>query len=126
MTQSTTTAWNGAQLLAGLQAASIWLEQHVGEVNALNVFPVPDGDTGTNMHLTMTAALKDVAPSAIREHACQADRTPGVAGNRGNSGVILSQIIRGFSDGLAGKDEVTPLRSARHCNRRPIAPIKPS
>src|SRR4051812_27755405 len=106
MTLSTTTAWNGAQLLAGLQAASIWLEQHVGEVNALNVFPVPDGDTGTNMHLTMTAALKDVAPQPSASMLARQIERQALRGARGNSGVILSQIIRGFSDGLAGKHEV--------------------
>ena len=54
--------WDGAQLLSGLVAAARWLEQHADAVNALNVFPVPDGDTGTNMALTLIGAVQDVAP----------------------------------------------------------------
>ncbi|MFN8570382.1 MAG: hypothetical protein U0Z44_23200, partial [Kouleothrix sp.] len=55
-------SWDGVQLLAALAAAARWLEQHAEHVNALNVFPVPDGDTGTNMSLTLSGAIKDVAP----------------------------------------------------------------
>lgn len=98
--------WDGTQLLAGLQAAATWLEQHVGEVNALNVFPVPDGDTGTNMHLTMTAALKDVAPQASASVVAKQIERQALRGARGNSGVILSQIVRGFSEGVTGKEAI--------------------
>ncbi len=94
---------DGTLLLRGLEAAAHWLDQHVGEINALNVFPVPDGDTGTNMHLTLSAAVKDVQvqPSA----AAVADQVyrKALMGARGNSGVILSQIIRGFAEGIGGK-----------------------
>jgi DAK2 domain fusion protein YloV len=99
-------AWDGAQLLAGLQAAATWLEQHIGEVNALNVFPVPDGDTGTNMHLTMTAAIKDVAPQPSATAVAKQVERQALRGARGNSGVILSQIIRGFSEGMSGRETV--------------------
>ncbi len=104
MAQGNVVAWDGTQFLAGLQAAATWLEQHVGEVNALNVFPVPDGDTGTNMHLTISAALKDVAPQAGAANVAKQVERQALRGARGNSGVILSQIIRGFSEGVAGKD----------------------
>lgn len=99
-------AWDGAQLLAGLQAATRWLEQHIGDVNALNVFPVPDGDTGTNMHLTMTAALNNIAPQHSATAVVKQIERQALRGARGNSGVILSQIIRGFNEGIAGKETI--------------------
>ncbi len=104
--------WDGTQLLAGLEAATTWLEQHVGEINALNVFPVPDGDTGTNMHLTMTAAIKNVAPQHSTSAVAKQVERQALRGARGNSGVILSQIIRGFSDGVAGKETIDASRLA--------------
>ena len=106
MPQPLATTWDGPQLLEALQAATAWLEQYVGEVNALNVFPVPDGDTGTNMHLTMTAAVKDVAVQPSASAVAKQIERQALRGARGNSGVILSQIIRGFSEGLAGKDTI--------------------
>jgi hypothetical protein len=95
---------DGAHLLAGLQAAAHWLEQHVGEVNALNVFPVPDGDTGTNMHLTLSAAVAGVASDPSAGRVADQVYRKALMGARGNSGVILSQIIRGFAEGVAGKN----------------------
>ncbi len=78
-------------------------------INELNVFPVPDGDTGTNMTLTITAAAKEVA--AITEptfaNVTKAMSTGSLRGARGNSGVILSQLIRGLCKGLEGKEEIT-------------------
>jgi len=77
-------------------------------VNALNVYPVPDGDTGTNMLHTMRSALayaRNAAPEAGAVAAAAAQGA--LMGARGNSGVILSQIIRGLKDALAGKDEIT-------------------
>jgi DAK2 domain fusion protein YloV len=103
MAHSDAATWDGKQLLAGLQAATRWLEQHVGEVNALNVFPVPDGDTGTNMHLTMMAAIKDVPAQASAAAVAKQVERQALRGARGNSGVILSQIIRGFSEGVTGQ-----------------------
>ncbi len=78
------------------------------EIDALNVFPVPDGDTGTNMNLTMSSGAKDVFnknDSSIGQVAKDFARGL-LMGARGNSGVILSQIFRGFAEGLAGKTEV--------------------
>ncbi|MDD2251948.1 MAG: DAK2 domain-containing protein [Dehalococcoidales bacterium] len=82
--------------------ATDWLEKSVAEVNALNVFPVPDGDTGTNMLLTMHSALdevKDPANATVAEVSKSMSRGA-LMGARGNSGVILSQIIAGISRGL--------------------------
>ncbi len=78
------------------------------EIDALNVFPVPDGDTGTNMNLTMSSGAKDVFnknDTSIGQVAKDFARGL-LMGARGNSGVILSQIFRGFAEGLAGKTEV--------------------
>lgn len=76
-----------------------WLEQHAPNINAMNVFPVPDGDTGTNMLLTMRSAIKEVANQANASAADIARKISrgAVMGARGNSGVILSQILSGFA-----------------------------
>lgn len=87
-----------------LEAGLAWLEQHSAAINALNVFPVPDGDTGTNMLLTLQSAYKEVATSP-EESVCeiaQAAAYGALMGARGNSGVILSQILRGFAHGIEG------------------------
>ena len=97
---------DGHSLLSSLRAGSAWLERHVAQVNALNVFPVPDGDTGTNMSLTMRAALAEVGDrsySSVSELA-RVVAHGALMGARGNSGVILSQILRGFARALDGKD----------------------
>src|SRR5438094_1789532 len=85
--------WGGRELLAAFASASAWLSSRAGAVNALNVFPVPDGDTGTNMSLTLQAALKE-AQERGGDHAgavAQAIAHGALMGARGNSGVILSQ-----------------------------------
>jgi DAK2 domain fusion protein YloV len=98
---------NGRHFLEALQSATSWFEQELDGVNALNVFPVPDGDTGTNMHLTMVAAIKDVAPADHLGQVAERIYKNALMGARGNSGVILSQILRGLAQGLG------PLESAR-------------
>lgn len=82
------------------QAALAALEQHEAAINALNVFPVPDGDTGTNMVLTMRSAWAEVADSNETHvgRMAQAVAYGALMGARGNSGVILSQVWRGFAD----------------------------
>lgn len=78
-------------------------------VNALNVFPVPDGDTGTNMSMTFKAAVKEIEninTKSIGEVSKKLAKGA-LMGARGNSGVILSQILRGFSKGLDGLNEAT-------------------
>jgi len=98
--------YNGQDLKRALMAGHAWLEQHRDTINALNVFPVPDGDTGTNMSLTMRAATRDIADAADTSAAVIAEKLSrgALMGARGNSGVILSQILRGMSQGLAGKE----------------------
>jgi DAK2 domain fusion protein YloV len=98
--------WDGPQLLAALQAAAHWLEQHAAEVNALNVFPVPDGDTGTNMSLTLTGATKDVAPEPSAAAVAERVKYWAMMRGRGNSGIILSQVLRGLAQGLEGHARV--------------------
>jgi uncharacterized protein len=85
-----------------VQAGLTWLETNHKAVNALNVFPVPDGDTGTNMLMTMQAAYAEIANSAEPSvsRVAHAVAHGALMGARGNSGVILSQILRGFARGL--------------------------
>ena len=100
----------GQDLQAAFSAATSCLEEYRDAVNALNVFPVPDGDTGTNMLLTMRSAVQlaaDACPDG-EDHsvaAVSAALAEGAFfGARGNSGVILSQFFKGFSDALTGKE----------------------
>src|SRR3954463_7164600 len=96
---------DGDGLLAAFRAAVANLEAHVDEVNALNVYPVPDGDTGTNMLATVQAALEEaerLADPAL-DRVAAAISLGALMGARGNSGVITSQIFRGMAEGLAGK-----------------------
>ncbi len=112
---------NGEGLILLFEAGLIWLTTNQEYVNALNVFPVPDGDTGTNMVLTMQAGFAE-ADSKRSKHAGEMAKTfahGALMGARGNSGVILSQIWRGFSRALDGHATVDPqlltkaLQSAR-------------
>jgi fatty acid kinase len=100
----TNLVWDGAQLLSGLAAAARWLEQHADAVNALNVFPVPDGDTGTNMALTLNGAVQDVAPDPSVAVVSEKVKYWAMMRGRGNSGIILSQVLRGLAQGLDGHD----------------------
>jgi DAK2 domain fusion protein YloV len=87
-----------------------WLSANHEEVNRLNVFPVPDGDTGTNMLLTLQSAVEDIKESNAAEVSKIAKLAShgSLMGARGNSGVILSQIFRGFARAVEGKSELTP------------------
>ncbi|MGD0861958.1 MAG: DAK2 domain-containing protein [Candidatus Limnocylindrales bacterium] len=97
---------DGAGLLAAFRAAVDNLAEHVDEVNALNVFPVPDGDTGSNMLATVRAALAeaDAAAGQPADRVAAAISFGALMGARGNSGVIASQIFRGMADSLGGKE----------------------
>lgn len=90
------------------------LEINKAKVDALNVFPVPDGDTGTNMSLTMMSAVKEISTLTDTSMSAFADKLSkgALRGARGNSGVILSQILKGFSNVIAKDDE---------CNARQFA-----
>ena len=96
---------DGPTLKTMIAAGYAWLERHKEIVNALNVFPVPDGDTGTNMLLTMQSAWHEIehSPDENVSHIAQSIAHGALMGARGNSGVILSQIWRGFARGLSGK-----------------------
>jgi DAK2 domain fusion protein YloV len=105
-------ACDGAGLLGAFRAAVASLEANVDEVNALNVFPVPDGDTGSNMIATVRAALTEaesLGPAASAERIASAAAFGALMGARGNSGVITSQILRGLADGLTGKTRFNAL-----------------
>ena len=101
---------SGAELRELFAAATAWLERNVLQVNAVNVFPVPDGDTGTNMYLTMRATMEEAErcedPAAGAVLAAMSHGA--LMGARGNSGVILSQIIGGLARGVDGATDVTP------------------
>lgn len=96
------TRFDGQELKSLIEASLSWLKTNQQMVNALNVFPVPDGDTGTNMVLTMQAAYNEVVNSPEKNvgKLAHAVAQGALMGARGNSGVILSQIWRGFARAL--------------------------
>ncbi len=101
-------SWDGVELMAALRSGLDRLESRVEEVNALNVFPVPDGDTGTNMLATLKAAIAEgdaslaTGVTAIDEVSAAVARGA-LLGARGNSGVLLSQILRGLPQAVRGR-----------------------
>ncbi|MCX6067131.1 MAG: DAK2 domain-containing protein, partial [Chloroflexi bacterium] len=99
---------DGLALKQLVEAGLTWLRTNHQIVNALNVFPVPDGDTGTNMLLTMTSAYNEVSDLGHHNAGQMAAAVAqgALMGARGNSGVILSQLWRGFSRALHGKDTI--------------------
>ena len=98
-------ACDGDGLLDAFRAAVANLEAHVDEINSLNVYPVPDGDTGSNMFATVKAALEEAEGAAGQpaDRIAAAISFGALMGARGNSGVITSQIFRGMAEGLGGK-----------------------
>src|SRR6266542_45571 len=98
-----------------IEGAVHWLDRNAADVNQLNVFPVPDGDTGTNMLLTMRAALDGAAKakSGAAGDVMGAVAQGAVMGARGNSGVILSQIVAGLARGMGGAESVNGPALAR-------------
>lgn len=100
---------DGVMLKILMEAGHAWLRTNHQTVNALNVFPVPDGDTGTNMLLTMTSAVTEGAGLVDQNASVMAAAFAqgALMGARGNSGVILSQIWRGFSRAVHGHDVIT-------------------
>lgn len=99
----------GQELKQLFSASRAWLERHSAYINSLNVFPVPDGDSGTNMLLTMQAALKeiDASPDHSASAILNALSHGALLGARGNSGVILSQILRGFARAIEKKETIS-------------------
>ncbi|MGM8364177.1 DAK2 domain-containing protein [Virgibacillus sp. W0181] len=99
---------DGQELIQMILLGAHHLSNNSKKIDALNVFPVPDGDTGTNMNLSMTSGVNEVkkADSNNVADVSQAFSKGLLMGARGNSGVILSQIFRGFAKGLEGKKAV--------------------
>ena len=96
----------GEELLAALRNALAWLQANQEEINDLNVFPVPDGDTGSNMYLTLRSAVEEAQGAADPSSAAAvlgAAAHGSLMGARGNSGVILSQVLRGLAQGVGGR-----------------------
>jgi dihydroxyacetone kinase-like predicted kinase len=90
------------------------LAAHRGTINDLNVYPVPDGDTGTNMALTMASVVEAVAAAGpSMAETCEALAHGALMGARGNSGVILSQVLRGIADVFAAVEEADAVTLAR-------------
>ncbi len=115
------TVLTGSDLRQAMLGAESYMTLYRDAANALNVFPVPDGDTGTNMLLTLRAGIEQMNKDADKDAACdvaESIATGAFWGARGNSGVILSQLLRGFADGIAGSeiiettDAVAAFRSA--------------
>jgi uncharacterized protein len=108
-------SYGGRELREMFAAGSSWLEKSIADVNAINVFPVPDGDTGTNMHLTIRSTLEEIdrAPDQTVSEVAKAMAQGALMGARGNSGVILSQFFRGLAKGLEGKETMNGLDWAR-------------
>jgi uncharacterized protein len=104
-------ACDGAGLLEAFRAAVANLEAHVDEINGLNVYPVPDGDTGSNMFATVRAALDEAEGVAGQpaSRVAAAISFGALMGARGNSGVITSQIFRGMAEALDGKSRFSGL-----------------
>ncbi|HXQ96742.1 MAG TPA: DAK2 domain-containing protein [Candidatus Acidoferrales bacterium] len=104
---------DGEGLLDAVRGALALLEQSADSINALNVFPVPDGDTGSNMLATLRAALAEAEalPADDRSVGSVAAAVGhgALMGARGNSGVILSQILRGMAEALAGRSRMSAL-----------------
>ncbi|MGE5561400.1 MAG: DAK2 domain-containing protein [Chloroflexota bacterium] len=102
---------DGRDLRRLVLAAAAYLDQNKAAVDALNVFPVPDGDTGTNMAMTLKAAAREIqsADTPSVDEMAKAVAHGCLMGARGNSGVILSQIFRGFSKSLEEKRQMGPL-----------------
>ncbi|SFS61485.1 hypothetical protein SAMN05428962_1475 [Paenibacillus sp. BC26] len=105
---------NGSDFTGMVLSGAERLQRNVERINALNVFPVPDGDTGTNMNLTMTSGKRELqskSSPAIGKVA-EALSKGLLMGARGNSGVILSQLFRGFAKSIVNSDQIDPVQFA--------------
>ena len=105
---------DGLLLRDMVMAGTAILERNREAVDALNVFPVPDGDTGTNMSLTMQSATREINSKEFlrADEAANALAKGALKGARGNSGVITSQLLRGFAKALNGVEKITPVQFA--------------
>src|SRR5579885_2052956 len=114
--------FDGQDLKKAILAGAAWLEEHKNAINALNVFPVPDGDTGSNMSATMQSAIRDIVQSEETSAAVISAKIArgALLGARGNSGVILSQILRGLAQGLEKKQTFTAQQLAYRAVLKPV------
>lgn len=105
----------GEQLKLFFEGGLEALKQRQQEIDQLNVYPVPDGDTGKNLFLTMSSAVKELqrVNSLTISNVSEAAAKGSLLGARGNSGVILSQLIRGFSEAVKGKETISARDFAR-------------
>ncbi len=118
----------GPQIAAAFRYATDWLGVYREQVNALNVYPVPDGDTGTNMHLTLQSVRRelDTCDENDLKSVARAISYGALLGARGNSGVILSQLLKGFADAIGDLKRVSAsqlahaLQSAQKCGYRAV------
>ncbi len=117
---------SGQQLRDMLATATNWLEKSSTEIDALNVFPVPDGDTGTNMLLTMRSSIEEAyrAPDSSASAVAQAVAKGALMGARGNSGVILSQICHGLAFGLRKKESFSAIDLADALKQASVSAYK--
>jgi uncharacterized protein len=111
-----------------VEAGMTWLRTNQQIVNSLNVFPVPDGDTGTNMLLTLTSAYNEIKDSGEKHFGKMAGMVAkgALMGARGNSGVILSQLWRGFARGVQDHESARRRLSSRRSPRRATRPTRAS
>ena len=117
------TTLSARDLRAAISTFAALLRSHKDVINRLNVYPVPDGDTGTNMTLTVESVVEELAPlspDAEMEGVCQAIAHGSLMGARGNSGVILSQMLRGLVEKLKSCAEVTPAILAESFERADV------
>lgn len=112
-------AITGQELREMFAAATSWLEKSAPDIDDLNVFPVPDGDTGTNMLLTMRSSVEEAyrAPDHSAAGVAQALAKGALMGARGNSGVILSQIMRGIAEEVDDKETISSSDLAKALSR---------
>ena len=118
--------YDGETLKQAFKAAELLLEKRIDEVNSLNVFPVPDGDTGINMYLTLQSAneaIKELSTTSAAEISSKA-AMGALLGARGNSGVIFSQILSGLAKGLENKEEFSAYDFAQALQRASDAAYK--
>ena len=110
-----------AKMLSKMFLAGAKNLEHKKEwINELNVFPVPDGDTGTNMTMTIMSAARELAAlgeNGDMEAICKAISSGSLRGARGNSGVILSQLLRGFTKAISDKTEMDISTLADDCEK---------
>src|SRR5258708_12943367 len=119
--------FGGQDFKKAILAGAAWLEDHPEAIDALNVFPVPEGDTGSNMSATMQAAIREIVASEETVAGAIAAKLAhgAVLGARGNSGVILSQILRWLPQGLDKKTTFSATILPFALPQAPLLPYPP-